>query len=67
MIPLSRNYAIVDFRRNTLVAPALLFYEVTNGLYQQQKNNILSPETIWQMLELSLELRSLWSMKQTST
>jgi predicted nucleic acid-binding protein len=39
-----------------LVAPTLLFYEVTNGLYQQQKNNILSPETIWQTLELSLEL-----------
>lgn len=39
-----------------LVAPTLLFYEVTNGLYQQQKYNILSPETIWQMLEASLEL-----------
>jgi len=39
-----------------LVAPTLLFYEVTNALYQQQKNNILSPEIIWQTLELSLEL-----------
>ena len=39
-----------------LVAPGLLFYEVTNALYQQQRNKILSPETIWQTLELSLEL-----------
>jgi predicted nucleic acid-binding protein len=39
-----------------LVAPTLLFYEVTNGLYQQQRNNILPAETIWQTLELSLEL-----------
>ena len=39
-----------------LVAPSLLFYEVTNALYQQQRNKILSPETIWQTLELSLEL-----------
>jgi predicted nucleic acid-binding protein len=39
-----------------LIAPSLLFYEVTNALYQQQKHKILSPETIWQTLELSLEL-----------
>ena len=39
-----------------LVAPTLLFYEVTNGLYQQQRNNYLSPETIWKALELALEL-----------
>jgi predicted nucleic acid-binding protein len=39
-----------------LISPTLLFYEVTNALYQQQKNKILSPETIWQTLELSLEL-----------
>jgi len=39
-----------------LVAPTLLYYEVTNGLYQQQKNKYLSPETIWQSLELALEL-----------
>ena len=39
-----------------LVAPSLLFYEVTNGLYQQQRNKILSPETIWETLELSLDL-----------
>jgi predicted nucleic acid-binding protein len=39
-----------------LVAPSLLFYEVTNGLYQQQRNKYLSPETIWKTLELSLDL-----------
>ena len=39
-----------------LVAPTLLFYEVTNGLYQQQRNKILSPETIWKALELVLDL-----------
>jgi len=39
-----------------LVAPTLLFYEVTNGLYQQQRNKYLSPETIWKSLELALDL-----------
>jgi len=39
-----------------LVAPTLLFYEVTNALYQQQRNNVLSAETIWETLELYLEL-----------
>jgi predicted nucleic acid-binding protein len=39
-----------------LIAPTLLFYEVTNGLYQQQRNKYLSPETIWKTLELSLDL-----------
>ncbi|HLA05926.1 MAG TPA: type II toxin-antitoxin system VapC family toxin [Anaerolineales bacterium] len=39
-----------------LVAPTLLFYEVTNGLYQQQRNKYLSPETIGKTLELSLDL-----------
>ncbi len=39
-----------------LISPTLLFYEVTNALYQQQKHKILSPEIIWQTLELSLEL-----------
>ncbi len=39
-----------------MVAPTLLFYEVTNGLYQQQKNKILSPETLWASLEITLEL-----------
>jgi predicted nucleic acid-binding protein len=39
-----------------LVAPTLLFYEVTNALYQQQKNKAISPETILKTLELSLEL-----------
>lgn len=39
-----------------LVAPSLLFYDVTNGLYQQQRNKYLSPETIWKSLEYSLDL-----------
>lgn len=39
-----------------LVAPTLLFYEVTNGLCQQQRNKVLSPETIWKSLELALDL-----------
>jgi len=39
-----------------LTAPSLLFYEVTNALYQQQKNKVLSAETIWEALELSLQL-----------
>lgn len=39
-----------------MVAPTFLYYEVTNGLYQQQKYKYLSPETIWQSLELALEL-----------
>lgn len=39
-----------------LVSPSLLFYEVTNGLYQQEKNKYLSPETIWKSLEYSLDL-----------
>ena len=40
----------------SLVAPSLLFYEVTNALYQQQRNKVLSAETIWETLELSLDL-----------
>ena len=40
----------------SLVAPSLLFYEVTNALYQQQRNKALSPEIIWETLELSLDL-----------
>jgi len=43
-------------KETQLVAPTLLFYEVTNALYQQQKNKAISPETIWKTLELSLEL-----------
>jgi len=39
-----------------LVAPSLLFYEVTNGLYQQERNKYLSPETIWKSIEYSLDL-----------
>jgi len=33
-----------------------LHYEVTNGLYQQQKYGLLSPETIRDSLELALSL-----------
>ena len=40
----------------SLVSPSLLFYELTNALYHQQRNKVLSPETIWKTLELSLDL-----------
>ena len=39
-----------------LISPTLLYYEVTNGLYQQQKYGLLSPETIRDSLELALSL-----------
>ncbi|MEW6031081.1 MAG: type II toxin-antitoxin system VapC family toxin [Chloroflexota bacterium] len=39
-----------------LVAPALLFYEVTNGLYQHQKLGLLSPETIRDSLEIAVSM-----------
>jgi predicted nucleic acid-binding protein len=39
-----------------LIAPSLLFYEVTNALYQHQRNKLISAETIWQTLELTLDL-----------
>ena len=39
-----------------LISPTLLHYEVTNGLYQQQKYGLLSPETIRDSLELALSL-----------
>jgi predicted nucleic acid-binding protein len=43
-------------RQCQLVSPALLFYEVTNGLYQQQKFGLLSAETIRDSLELAVSL-----------
>jgi predicted nucleic acid-binding protein len=44
------------FRQCQLISPALLFYEVTNGLYQQQKFGLLSAETIRDSLELAISL-----------
>jgi predicted nucleic acid-binding protein len=43
-------------KETQLVAPALLFFEVTNGLYKYQKNKAVSPEIIRKTLELSLDL-----------
>ncbi|MGB8212388.1 MAG: type II toxin-antitoxin system VapC family toxin [Anaerolineales bacterium] len=37
-----------------MVAPTLLFYEVTNGLYQQQKNGRLSPGFVREALDVIL-------------
>lgn len=39
-----------------LVAPTLLYYEVTNGLYKYQRGKMVSAETIWETLEFSLDL-----------
>jgi len=41
-------------REVRLVAPTLLYYEVTNGLYQQQKGGLLSPEFVCAALEVVL-------------
>ena len=37
-----------------LVAPTLLFYEVTNGLYRQQKAGLLSPAFVRAALDVAL-------------
>ena len=37
-----------------LVAPSLLFYEVTNGLYRQQKSGMLNPEFVCAALDVVL-------------
>jgi predicted nucleic acid-binding protein len=39
-----------------LVAPSLLFYEVTNGLYRQQKGGVLSPAFVREALDIALAL-----------
>jgi predicted nucleic acid-binding protein len=39
-----------------LVAPTLLFYEVTNGLYRQQKVGALGPEFVREALDVALAL-----------
>jgi predicted nucleic acid-binding protein len=39
-----------------IVSPTLLFYEISNGLYQQQKNGLLSAEIIRESLELALSM-----------
>jgi len=54
--PIKKVWQAWVSNETNLVAPALLFYEVTNGLYQQEKNKLLSPETIWKALEYSLDL-----------
>jgi predicted nucleic acid-binding protein len=41
-------------REVRLVAPTLLYYEVTNGLYQQQKGGLLSPKFVRSALEVVL-------------
>ena len=54
--PIKKVWQAWVSNETNLVAPSLLFYEVTNGLYQQEKNKLLSPETIWKSLEYSLDL-----------
>jgi len=54
--PIKRVWQSWISDETNLVAPSLLFYEVTNGLYQQEKNKYLSAETIWKSLEYSLDL-----------
>ena len=54
--PIKKVWQAWASNETNLVAPSLLFYEVTNGLYQQEKNKYLSPETIWKSLEYSLDL-----------
>ena len=39
-----------------LVAPTLLFYEVTNGLYRYQKAGIFPPETVEKTLKAAIAL-----------
>jgi predicted nucleic acid-binding protein len=44
-------------RENTpLIAPNLLFYEVTNALYRYQRQGLLRPETVNAALEAALAL-----------
>lgn len=40
----------------TIVAPALLLYEVTNALYQQQRQGIFSPEAVELMVATARSL-----------
>jgi predicted nucleic acid-binding protein len=40
----------------TIVAPALLYYEVTNGLYRYQRAGILPPEAVEKALVAALAL-----------
>ena len=41
---------------DTLVSPALLYYEVTNALYRQGKSGLLTPEFIRDALDFALGL-----------
>lgn len=54
--PVQKTWRSWTSKGINLVAPSLLFYEVTNALYQQQKSQYLSAETIWATLEYSLDL-----------
>ena len=45
-----------ELERITVIAPALLFYEVTNVLYRYRKANLLSSETVTESLALALSL-----------
>lgn len=46
-----KSWSTQGFR---LVAPTLLFYEVTNGLYRQQKAGLLSPSFVRAALDVAL-------------
>jgi predicted nucleic acid-binding protein len=39
-----------------IVAPTLLYYEVANALYQYQKHGYLQAETVFQAMEVALQL-----------
>jgi predicted nucleic acid-binding protein len=54
--PVQRLWDIWEEDRTGLIAPALLFYEVTNGLYRYQKQGWLKPETIAVSLDAALSL-----------
>lgn len=45
----------------TVVAPALLLYEVTNALYQQQRQNNFSQKAVSLMIETACLLPIRWS------
>ena len=54
--PVKKQWLSWDSQQVQIVAPTLLYYEVTNGLYRQQKNGLLSPEIVRDSLELALSM-----------
>jgi predicted nucleic acid-binding protein len=54
--PVQRLWDRWEVEKTGLIAPALLFYEVTNGLYRYQKQGWLKPETIAVLLDAALSL-----------